>query len=287
MPGLPIDPDDDIVDVNKLFGDAKDAKAGASPRPIAPGGESYEMEGTETDEPEPWSRAPIAAPRRPAQPKPNPEPKTQIPRVSRDAEPSPSEDDEEATVDEVWTRWGEWGPTVIQLAIGFAVVLVLSYFVGGWPGFLVFVLGIAVLVGLSYPIAVTLERPMRMTPELAVKDFYGAASHHFPHYRRMWLLLSTEGRESAEFNSFATFRSYWKHRLTKLRGSSVKAITPLAFAIAEFDADKSAGQTAVIAKYILTVRPRGDGGPVLDEVKIATSLVRGSDKMWYLNRGTL
>ena len=33
-----------------------------------------------------------------------------------------------------------------------------------------------------------------MTPEQAVKDYYAAASHHFPHYRRMWLLLSADGQ---------------------------------------------------------------------------------------------
>jgi len=293
MPGQPIDPDDEIADVNHLFGGTPTGKSGSTSGPVVPSGDSYDLGDEDPEEPAPWSRAPIAAPRRPAKPSPDApnRPRPDAPKPPRVSESPRRERESEATVDEVWTRWGEWGPTVIQLAAGLGLVLILTYFFFNWFGlgaaFLSFVVGVAGLILLSYPIAVTLERPVRMTPEQALRDFYGSAAHHFPHYRRMWLLLSDEGRISSEFDSFATFRSYWKHRMTKLRGASVKSTTPLAFSVTEFTGDKSAGQTAIDASYKLTVRPRGEDGTVLDEVEIETSFVRGPDKMWYLNRGTM
>ena len=62
-------------------------------------------------------------------------------------------------------------------------------------------LAMIVLVGgagavlLSYPILITLERPVRMTPEQALRDYYGALSHQSPHFRRMWLLLGKDGQD--------------------------------------------------------------------------------------------
>lgn len=309
MPGLPVDPDDELVDVSKLFPEAK--KSSPSPQPIVPGGDSYDLEEEAEEVPIPWARAPIAEPKRPAKPKPaiepapsfepepSPDPEIRTPRRPAKvvAKPTPDEfeeddeDSEEATVEEIWTRWGEWGTNLIQLAVGFVGVIFVTYLAGAYIGFgtafLALVLGMAALVPLVYPIAVTLERPVRMTPERAIKDFYDSAAHHFPQYRRMWLLLSDEGKQSRDFDSFATFRTYWKHRITQIRGAAVNSTTPLNFAILDFDADKSLGQTEVDAKYTVSVRPRGEDGRVLEEVRIKTSLVKGPDKMWYLNSGTL
>ncbi len=52
------------------------------------------------------------------------------------------------------------------------------------------------LLLLCYPLFITMERPIRITPEQAVNDYYAALSHSIPHTRRMWLLLSEEGRYS-------------------------------------------------------------------------------------------
>ena len=62
----------------------------------------------------------------------------------------------------------------------------------GTTGLILLVGGLGAVV-LSYPILITLERPVRITPEQAARDYFGALSHHFPHYRRMWLLLSARG----------------------------------------------------------------------------------------------
>src|SRR5437016_3878019 len=99
------------------------------------------------------------------------------------------------------------------------------------------------------PPAPLLPRPRRphrrRTPEQALRDFYNAASHHFPHHRRMWLLLSSSGRESYDFHSFGEFSAYWKKRLAQLRKGKGGSTAPLAFEIDAFKSEKSAGQTRV------------------------------------------
>jgi hypothetical protein len=149
-------------------------------------------------------------------------------------------------------------------------------------------LGMAVAVLLSYPIWITLERPTRMTPEQAVRDFYGALSHHLPHFRRMWLLLSTAGRISWAYASFEGFRSYWGGRLRQLRGDDASWFTPLVFEITDYRGDKSAGQSRVDVQFLVKVSVRGQrrAGPI-GTFPVQTSLVRGPDNMWYLENGTL
>jgi hypothetical protein len=99
-------------------------------------------------------------------------------------------------------------------AVGLGTIILAWLFSGNlMNAFFVLVLGAAVMVVLSYPILITLERPVRVTPEHAVNDFFDAASHHFPHYRRMWLLLSDVGRESGGFETFEQFRDHWKGRI--------------------------------------------------------------------------
>ena len=115
-----------------------------------------------------------------------------------------------------------------------------------------------------------------------------ALSHHLPHYRRMWLLLSTAGRTSGSFGSFEGFKGYWKEQLTNLKAGRAGTYTPLKFQIVDFRSDKSAGQSVIDAKYTVEVYIRGrlDEGPI-ETVRFDTSLVRGPDRMWYLDLGTL
>ena len=126
-----------------------------------------------------------------------------------------------ALVEEVWSRTAEWGPNLVVVAGWLLLVLTVIYFslqldLYGIAFLTLLVGGLAAIV-LSYPIFITLERPVRMTPEQAVRDFYGALSHHVPHFRRMWLLLSTAGRISTAFGSLDGFKAYWKDRLGSLR----------------------------------------------------------------------
>jgi hypothetical protein len=136
---------------------------------------------------------------------------------------------------------------------------------------------------------ITLERPVRITPEQAVKDYFAAASHHFPHYRRMWLLLSVLGRESGRFSTFEEFRAYWNAQIGRwksIKGAS--QFVPLTFEVENFQASKSTGKETAKADYtvIVTLRDRESDGPI-ETFRMIHGLVRGPDRMWYLNRSVL
>ncbi len=199
---------------------------------------------------------------------------------------------ETPAVEQVWSRASEWGQTLAVLAAWLVAVLFLAYLTLGaeWYAFTALLLAFGGLgaVLLSYPILITLERPVRITPEQAARDFFSALSHHLPHHRRMWLLLSTRGRVSPQFASFEGFRNYWKGRLQQLREGHAGQYVPLSFQVGEFQAEKSAGKTEIDARFRLRVFVRGrrDQGPIWSLV-LRRSFVRGPDGMWYMNDGTL
>jgi hypothetical protein len=266
-----------IADTSELFRD--EAASGSSP---PPGGSQSGSAGEYALEPEEAEASPPAAPSGPPVAQPG----------RRRAEPSaqPVAGADNAYVEQVWTRAAEWGPNLAVLGgVGF-VVLLLVYSTSSDPGlaFLILLAGIATLVVLSYPILVTLERPVRMTPEQAVADFYGALSHYVPHYRRMWLILSSAGRRSSSFSTYQGFKNYWKARLDQLKGDHAGTFTPLAFKIEEFKGEKSGGQKASEGTFTIKVFLAGkESEEPIASIRMEASMVRGPDNMWYLNRGTL
>jgi hypothetical protein len=153
---------------------------------------------------------------------------------------------------------------------------------------IIFVAGSLCAVLLSYPILITLERPVRVTPEQAARDYFGALSHHLPHYRRMWLLLSASGRVSAHFASYEGFKQYWNTRLNQLRQGHVGPLSPLVFLVEEFQSEKSAGRTKIDGRFKVRVfiRGRRSEGPI-QSFSLERSFARGPDGMWYLDDGTL
>jgi hypothetical protein len=197
-----------------------------------------------------------------------------------------------ALVEQTWSRWAEWGPNVLIVGGWLLFLLLFVYVLLGQElyglAFLALLLGGLGAVVLSYPILITLERPVRVTPEQAVRDYYTALSHHVPHLRRMWLLLSTAGRTSTSYGSFEGFKAYWTERLGVLKRGYAGKWTPLVFEVVNFKADKSAGQTQIDAEFTLKISVRGkrSTGPI-HMLPMRIALVRGSDKMWYLENGTL
>jgi hypothetical protein len=200
-------------------------------------------------------------------------------------EPSPS-------VLQAWSRAAEWGPTLLVLGLWSAGVLLLDYFALGAEAYglamMLFIAGAVVAAVLSYPILITLERPVRVTPEQAARDYFGALSHHLPHHRRMWLLLSARGRVSPCFASYEGFKNYWNSRLGQLRQGHAGPLSPLVFTVSDFRADKSAGKTEIEGKFAVKVFVRGrrSEGPIANLV-VERSFTRGPDNMWYLDDGTL
>jgi hypothetical protein len=195
-------------------------------------------------------------------------------------------------VEEIWSRPGEWGGTLILVGAWLAAVFLVFFFC--WeqelygPGFLALLVGGVVAVVLSYPIVITLERPVRITPEQAVRDYFGALSHHVPHFRRMWLLLSKAGRVSTAYGSYEGFKAYWADRLRKLKRGHAGTWTPLVFEIEDFKAEKSVGRLKIDGEFRLKVSVRGQRqAGAIHVLPMRLGLVRGPDKMWYLESGTL
>jgi hypothetical protein len=190
--------------------------------------------------------------------------------------------DPESAVEQVWSRGAEWWPSLVAIAV-VAVIMWFSLFHA--PTMLVLVVGLAALALLSYPIVITLERPVRITPEQAARDYYAALSHKFPHYRRMWLLLSANGRHSSRFDSFPEFKAYWKGRLAELNGGKPAWPNPLGFSVVDYKGEKSGGKAVADAKF--TVRVTRSAATPVDSVRVSATFVRGPDNMWYLDVGTL
>lgn len=272
------DHEPEIADAARLFdeGPAPAADAPKAEPTAASAEEGYDVQ--ETDEPAPPPRQAFVAP--------EPAPRKAAARPERmTLEPSQA-------VEQVWSRWAEWGASLSVLTAASAFLLLLIYFALEAEAYVVaavlFFAGGFGLALLSYPILITLERPVRVTPEQAVKDYYGALSHHLPHFRRMWLLLSRAGRTSGSFASFEGFQNYWRERLARLRGERIAKSVPLKFQVVAFKSPKSSGLSAIDVGYALEVYVRGrtNEGPIAT-YRIETSLVKGPDRMWYLDLGTL
>ncbi len=271
----------------KVQGPSKSKGTSVASKPEDHGG-GYDLVGNNPAEPKTEPIVPVPVPR---QPKPNSSTTVDDAEESKSKKPTRSKT-LDSYVDHPWTRAAEWGPDLIRLGILTLLTLMLAYVAsttaGIGTGFLILLVGGLIIVGFSYPIVITLERPTRIIPEHSIRDYYAALSHHFPHYRRMWLLLSTPGRSTAEYQSYSEFRKYWKQRLTDIRGSRGSPYTPLTFRVESFKADKSAGREDVEASFTIEVYLRGqtDGEP-LHSARMKTSLVRGPDRMWYLDDGRL
>jgi hypothetical protein len=195
-------------------------------------------------------------------------------------------------VAQVWTRWAEWGPTLGAVAAAILATAALTWLLFDLdnlaPSVLALSLGLVATLILSYPLVITLERPVRMTPEQAVNDFLGALEHHRPHYRRMWLLLSENGRTSGSYGSFEGFRRYWAARLRTLRGSRVGPYTPLVFRVEGFKGPKSAGLDTTQATFSVVIHARGRRAEApLANLDVRMTFSRGPDRQWYLDQGTL
>ena len=200
-------------------------------------------------------------------------------------------EDDLADVDPIWTRGAEWGPDLIRVGLVAAATLVLTWFAVGWSfslALLVFGLGAAACALLSYPILITIERPVRITPEQAVTDFCAAASHHLPHYRRMWLLLSPTARSAGRFANFGEFQTHWSRRMASWKEGRGGKFTPLSFRVSDFRGDKSVGVSTAHIDYTVQVFVRGhETEKPIATYRMMHGVVKGPDRMWYLNQGTL
>lgn len=289
---------DDHDDAALLWSDEPESPTRASsapnPNPAAPRvapGESYDL-----TEPEPGVEGDAPRGRRPVPPPIDDDDEPPVRRPSRRPEEEDAGGDRardgDDVVDVVYSRWAEWRSTILRLAALGVGTLILAYFSLDLGSFevtaVLLLLAMALGVVLAYPILVTLEPPLRLTPEQAVRDYFGALEHYIPQTRRMWLLLSRGGRQSSRFASFEGFQRYWDTRLAALRGSDLSSWTPLVFEVVEYRGDKSAGLDEVTARFTVRVSARGHraDGPIAS-IPVQSRLMRGPDRQWYLRDGML
>jgi hypothetical protein len=186
-------------------------------------------------------------------------------------------------VDEVWNRWAEWKQPLLCSGAVVAVGILIEL----WPDGTSALFVLAGLVYGLYHIVISLEVPVRVTAEQAIREFYAALGHRLPNYRRMYCLLTTDAKHSAEFSDFASFRSYWHRWLKQLATSSVW-LRPLEFRVDGCKFRYNAEKTFAVSRYKLQVfrRDRPAGEPLAD-LEVSHALVKGPDGQWYLNSGTV
>ncbi|MDG3004442.1 hypothetical protein [Paludisphaera mucosa] len=291
--------DDEHAAAEWLFQDDPGTAKGPQPTVVAPGGESFDLADSDTPVPAPRGVAPppssewemaaesayAAKAEARAKPAGKPEPAGRERPAARRLDAAPA-------VDHAWSRGAEWGPTIVAMiawaaAAWFAIYVCIASEMYA-AALAAFAIGTVVGLALFYPIIITLERPIRMTPEQALRDYFYALSHHFPHYKRMWLLLSNAGRTTSKFASYEGFKRYWKAKLKQLRVGRVKGSAPLVFVPAEFKSEKSGGKATIDATWTIRVFVRGrrEQGPIWS-FPMEGTFAKGPDNMWYLDEGTL
>lgn len=193
-----------------------------------------------------------------------------------------------------WSRLAESGSSLLQVTVTVLATMILAWIFADWKTLhiagWISVLGAILAILLSYPLVVGLERPVRMSPERAVRDYFEALEHHRPLLRRMWIFLSPEGRESRFFTNEDGFRLYWQRRIREWqhRGNAWQ-LTPIAVAIGQVH-DKTDAHNHDLRHLHFTVqislRGKRAAGPVAT-YELNWSAVRGPDRQWYLLNGDL
>lgn len=191
----------------------------------------------------------------------------------------------------LWSRGKESGPHLFRVLLSAGLTLILAWIFADWntihiSGWIT-VLGSIITILLAYPLVVGLERPVRSSPERAVRDFFEALEHHGPLYVRMWLLLTPEGQKSAHYSEFSGFRRYWQGRIQEWRHrGDAWTGTPVVLKIDSLRANPDPHDPLIRhVKFDLAVSLRGrrSAGPV---ARYAMSWIaeRGRDGQWYLRQ---
>ncbi len=189
----------------------------------------------------------------------------------------------------LWSRARESGPHLFRVFLAGGITLILAWLFADWntihiSGW-VTVIGSLATILLAYPLVVGLERPVRSSPERAVRDFVESLEHHGPLYRRMWLLLTPEAQNSPHYSEFAGFQRYWKGRIQEWRHrGDAWAGTPVVMSIESLRANPDPNDPLVRhVNFDLAVSLRGrrSAGPVA-RYPMRWTTERGRDGQWYL-----
>jgi hypothetical protein len=187
-------------------------------------------------------------------------------------------------VREVWTRWVEWKEPALWIAAAIGIALII--YLGG-----MLVTTLIVTAGLGYGLyhlVITLEPPVRVTPEQAVNEFFAAISHRLPNFARAYALLTDEGRQTDDFSDQNDFRAYWIAQLARI-GKFPVWLVPLEFRVEGVTCRYDPEKTMALLKYRLCVgvRSASTSKSSLAELDARNLAVKGPDGQWYLNDGRL
>ncbi len=193
-----------------------------------------------------------------------------------------------------WSRLRESKTDILRMTIVVLCTMILAWIFADWntihlAGWIC-VLGTGLLAVMAYPLAVGLERPIRMSPERAVRDYFESLEHHGPLYRRMWIFLAPEGQTSRSYADYESFRLYWKQRIREWqhRGNAWP-MTPVAITIDRFESkpDPEDPESRSL-NFTVNVSLRGhrSQGPIAT-YSLNWRAVRGPDQQWYLSVGNL
>lgn len=252
---------------------------------------SEEQAGYDLADPDPAPPPPKAAPVEEPIPLPVAEPEPEVEASTFQAssdEPAgqrPVEfPDERPEVREIWSRWVDWKEPLIWSSAA-VVLATLIVFAHEYVAIALFLAGIA--YG-AYCVVISLEVPVRVTPEQAIDEFFAAACHRMPNYRRMYGLLTADGRRCDSFSNFAEFRSYWTSTIGRWANSPIWLV-PLEFQLEGFKHRYNPDKSMATVSYTVKVIPRGraESAKPLVEFPASNLVVKGTDGQWYVNDGTV
>lgn len=185
----------------------------------------------------------------------------------------------------VW-NWSDelWRDLVIAAALVWLGIFVYNY----EPIRLLLVVALVAggLAWAIYKVSVSIERPVRVTPEQALGEYYQALAHHVPSYRRMYLLLTRDAQRAPEFGSFGAFRTYWQYRLGQLRPQG-SWWQPIDFQLFNVRTKYTPTRDFAEARGTLHLFIRGWEREPLAKFRFRVNLVKGPDGSWYLDDGRL
>lgn len=193
-----------------------------------------------------------------------------------------------------WTRFQESSADFVRIAVTGMSTVILAWLFSGWSTIhlagWICILGTAVTAMMSYPLIVGLERPVRMSPERVVCDYFESLEHHGPLYRRMWIFLAPEARNCRAFADYDSFRLYWKQRIQEWRHrGNAWPLTPIVISIQKFQSktDPSDPNKSHL-KFSIAVSLRGHRNlGSIASYDLNWTAVRNTDRQWYLADGNL
>jgi hypothetical protein len=193
-----------------------------------------------------------------------------------------------------WTRFRESSSDFVRMAVAGLSTIILAWLFSGWSTIhlagWICVAGTAVVAITAYPLIVGLERPVRMSPERAVRDYFESLEHHGPLYRRMWIFLTPEAQNCQSFADFDSFKLYWNQRAQEWRHrGNAWPRTPVVISFDQFQSKQDASDpNKSLLKFSISVSLRGhrSSGPVAS-YKLSWTAFRGPDRQWYLADGNL